>query len=181
MCLTRTLGATLVKGPKSFQIAQIRHFAAARNSLIPADQLQRAPFDYFTLQGKAFLMSPRVLSIGQCGPDQAAISGMLRDYFNAQVTTADRGSDALEQLRQSEFELILINRKLDVDYSDGMLILEDLQADEQFRTIPVMLISNFSEWQEKAVAAGALYGFGKAELQAPETIQRLEEVLGGAD
>ena len=59
-----------------------------------------------------------------------------------------------------------------------MLILEQITSDEELQKIPVMLVSNFADWQEKAVAAGAQYGFGKAALNAPETLSRLSEVLG---
>ena len=123
-------------------------------------------------------MSRHVLSIGQCVPDQSSISSMLQHHFDVTVSTADYGKDAFELLKSQRFDLVLINRKLDADYSDGMLILEQITSDEELQTTPVMLVSNFADWQEKAVAAGARYGFGKAALHAPETLSRLTEVLG---
>lgn len=118
-----------------------------------------------------------VLSIGQCRPDQAAISHYLTSHFGAKVLTADLPVDAYQLLSNQSFDLILVNRKLDADYSDGMEILEHLCTDKSKAAVPVMLVSNFAEWQEKAVAMGATYGFGKAELNRPETKQRLSDVL----
>ena len=118
-----------------------------------------------------------VLSIGQCRPDQAAISHYLTSHFGATVLAADLSTDAYQLLRSQSVDLILVNRKLDADYSDGMEILQALCADEIWKAIPVMLVSNFPEWQEKAVALGAVYGFGKAELNRPETKMRLSAVL----
>lgn len=118
-----------------------------------------------------------VLSIGQCRPDQAAISHYLTSHFGATVITADLPTDAYQMLKAHTIDLVLINRKLDADYSDGMEILQQILADKTTATLPVMLVSNFAEWQDKAVALGATYGFGKAELNRPETKQRLQAVL----
>ncbi|MCA9036879.1 MAG: response regulator [Planctomycetaceae bacterium] len=119
-----------------------------------------------------------VLSVGQCRPDQAAISHFLTSAFEVSVTTADYAEDAIDAVKTESPDLVLINRKLDADYSDGMEILKALKADPTTASVAVMLVSNFSEWQEKAVAAGALYGFGKAELAAPETRARVAAALG---
>ncbi len=123
------------------------------------------------------MTSKTVLSIGQCRPDQAAISHYLTSHFGAKVLHAELPGDAYQLLSHQSIDLILINRKLDADYSDGMEILQHLCTDKSTEEIPVMLVSNFAEWQEKAVAMGAIYGFGKAELNRPETKQRLTDVL----
>lgn len=119
-----------------------------------------------------------VLSIGQCRPDQAAISHYLTSHFGTTVLTADLPADAYQTLIDQEVDLVLINRKLDADYSDGMEVLQHICAGTATAKIPVMLVSNFAEWQEQAVAMGAVYGFGKAELNQPETKQRLSAILG---
>ncbi|MFM7831704.1 MAG: hypothetical protein ACKPJD_07930, partial [Planctomycetaceae bacterium] len=70
------------------------------------------------------------------------------------------------------------NRLLDADGSEGLQILHEIRRQEGWNGIPVMLVSNYAEWQQKAVAAGAVPGFGKAELNRPETRQRVAEALG---
>lgn len=122
-----------------------------------------------------------VLSIGQCRPDTAAIKHFLTSNFDVEVVTADLPRDSMAVLQERSVDLILINRKLDADYSDGMEILATVKADEALAGIPVMLVSNFAEWQEKAVAMGAVYGFGKAELSAPETVERVRAALQSAE
>lgn len=123
-------------------------------------------------------MTKTVLSVGQCRPDHAAITHFLTSNFSVKVLSADLPADCQEAVEQNSVDLVLINRKLDADYSDGFVILEALKADEATRDIPVMLVSNFPEWQEKARHAGALHGFGKAELNSPDVVDRLRAVLG---
>ncbi len=118
-----------------------------------------------------------VLSVGQCRPDTAAIFQYLTSEFGAKVLTADLPADTLQLLESQNIDLVLINRKLDADDSDGMEILKQIRANQAIAGIPVMLVSNFPEWQEKAVAMGATYGFGKAELNRPETRQRLSAII----
>jgi two-component system chemotaxis response regulator CheY len=126
------------------------------------------------------MSSKTVLSIGQCRPDHAAITHFLKSNFNATVLAADVAEAAWKLLSENAVHLILINRKLDADYSDGMEILKGLKANDSTADIPVMLVSNFPEWQEKAVHCGAIYGFGKAELNSPDVIDRVRTTLSGS-
>lgn len=122
-------------------------------------------------------MSKTVLSVGQCRPDTAAIGHFLKSNFGVAMVSTDLMDDTMEALRGQSIDLILINRKLDADYSDGMEILAAIKKDSNLADVPVMLVSNFEEWQEKAVAAGAIYGFGKAELSSAEAVDRVREAL----
>lgn len=122
-------------------------------------------------------MSKRVLSVGQCGADHYGMTQYLRQHFGAQVVAADREQDALEHLREGGFDLVLINRKLDIDGSDGLKVLRAIKADQQFAETPVMLVSNYPEAQQQAVAAGAEYGFGKSEYGSSEVLERLRRFL----
>jgi len=119
-----------------------------------------------------------VLSVGQCGPDHASISGFLNRHFDVQILTADLPGDTLESLRANPVDLVLINRKLDADYSEGMDILRTLKSDSELSKIPVMIVSNFEESQQAAVAAGAEYGIGKSELGTEAARERVAAILG---
>jgi two-component system chemotaxis response regulator CheY len=123
----------------------------------------------------------RVLDVGNCGPDHSAISSMLRKHFDVDILRTDQLADTLATLNSHPVDLILINRKLDIDYSDGMDILHAIKKSDAFRDIPVMLITNYAEYQQQAVAAGAILGFGKLELHAPDTLNRLRSVLQSTD
>jgi CheY-like chemotaxis protein len=125
-------------------------------------------------------MKKRVLSVGQCGPDNAAIRAFLNRNFECDFDTADAASDALAHLKRGNYDLVFVNRKLDIDYSDGTDVIRALKNDEATAAVPVMLITNYPEHQEAAIAAGALRGFGKLEFGKPETIERLAPILSEA-
>lgn len=122
-------------------------------------------------------MTKRVLDVGQCGPDHAAISSYLRRNFDCEIVQTHGADDTLNQLKGGTFDLVLINRKLDADYSDGIAIVQQIKADPAVAEVPVMLVTNYPEHQEAAVAAGAVRGFGKLEFDKPETRERLAAVL----
>lgn len=119
----------------------------------------------------------RVLDVGQCNPDHASIRSMLERQFDAEVVRAHQLDDALQQLRSGQFDLVLVNRKLDIDYSDGMEIIKRIKADPELNSVPVMLVTNYPEYDQAAVAAGAESGFGKAQLSDPKTHEKLARIL----
>lgn len=122
-------------------------------------------------------MPKRVLDIGNCVPDHRAIAMLIASHFDAQVVAADHWQDAQQQLREQTFDLILVNRKLDIDYSDGIEVIRQLKADTNLSAIPVMLITNFAEHQQQAIQEGAVEGFGKQSLRDPATREKLAAFL----
>jgi len=122
-------------------------------------------------------MAKRVLDVGNCVPDHAAIRGMLEKSFRADVVQADGLDDALAALRKEPFDLIVVNRKLDQDYSDGLEVIKAIKADAKLKSLPCMLITNHADQQQVAIAAGAEYGFGKKELYTDQTRARLATFL----
>jgi two-component system chemotaxis response regulator CheY len=123
-------------------------------------------------------MTKRVLDVGNCGPDHFAIRRLIEGRFAAEVLQADDWNQTLTQLQSGPIDLVLVNRKLDIDYSDGLEIVRRIKADTAWQHLPVMLISNYPDQQEIAVQAGAVPGFGKSSLGANETLQRLTQLLG---
>ncbi len=119
----------------------------------------------------------KVLDVGNCGPDHAAIRQLLTDSFGAVVLQTHGLQDTLDQLRSAKFDLVLINRKLDHDYSDGVEILKQIKAEKEIASTPVMIVTNYEDQQELAILAGAVRGFGKLELKSPATHQRLAAFL----
>jgi len=122
-------------------------------------------------------MPKRVLDVGQCGPDHAAISRYLTRHFDCEIVQADGLDDARAQLQSGRFDLALVNRKLDADYSDGIEVIRAIKSDPATADVPVMLVTNYPEHQDAAIAAGAIRGFGKLEFENPETRERLAAVL----
>ena len=74
-------------------------------------------------------------------------------------------------------DLVLINRLYDANGDEGMETLRALKADEATSNIPIMVVSNYSDAQDAAVAAGAIQGFGKSALNTPETLALLQGCL----
>ena len=122
-------------------------------------------------------MLKRVLSVGQCVPDQSAIARFLKQNFDVEVATADSGADAIESLRGTRCDLVLVNRKLDADYSDGLDVLRSIKEDPALAAVPVMLVSNYADAHKAAQGAGGEMGFGKAELGSPQVRERLAPFL----
>ena len=123
-------------------------------------------------------MSKRVLSVGNCGPDNRAITAMLESQFGAEVVPVDNGSQTLAQLRGQAFHLVLVNRVLDRDGGDGLDVIRQIKTAADLPDTPVMMITNFPDHQQLAQAAGALEGFGKSALHADQTRDKLQKLLG---
>ena len=121
-------------------------------------------------------MATRVLSVGQCGFDHGNISRLLRN-FDAEVVPVDTAAEALTLLQNETYNLVLVNRVFDLG-GDGMEFIREAKATRAGQETPVMLVSNYADWQEKAVAAGAVRGFGKAALTAAATFATLRPILG---
>ncbi len=123
----------------------------------------------------------RILSLGQCGADHAAIAWLVQSRLQAEVVPAATTDEALAELEREPVALVLVNRVLDWNGESGLDFIRRLKADPALRQIPVMLVSNYDDAQQEAVAAGALAGFGKAALRSAATAERLRAVLDAAD
>lgn len=122
-------------------------------------------------------MSKTVLSIGQCSADHASISRLLQTKFQAIIKTADSIEEAVKHSHNnSSIDLILVNRIFDLTGEEGLNFIRDHLAGPA-KLIPVILVSNYADAQDSAVALGAKRGFGKAALNSPETEKILREFL----
>lgn len=123
------------------------------------------------------MVQPRVIDVGNCAPDFSSIKRMLESQFQATVVQANGAADALKLAKSQSTNLVLINRKLDMDYSDGTDVLKQFKADPETRDIPVMLTTNYAEHQQAAIELGAVEGFGKLSIGEPATIAKLSPYL----
>jgi CheY-like chemotaxis protein len=123
-------------------------------------------------------MPKRVLDVGQCSPDHATIHRFLTKHFDVEIVQAHTANDTIAHLKSGDFDLVLVNRKLDQDYSDGIEIVRLIKSDPALAELAVMLVTNLPEHQDAAEAAGALRGFGKLEYDLPQTRDKLAVVLG---
>jgi two-component system chemotaxis response regulator CheY len=123
-------------------------------------------------------MSKKVLSIGNCRYDHGRLASLLGEHFHAEVVYARHADEALEKLHAQPFDLVLVNRILHRDGQPGLEIIRRLKAEPKLAATPVMLLSNFADYQQQALAAGAEPGFGKEQFDDPELIEELRPYLG---
>jgi DNA-binding response OmpR family regulator len=121
--------------------------------------------------------SRRVLDVGQCDPDHANITRMLKEHFDVSVDRAKSIEQVHYMMGFYEYDLVLINRILDADGAQGLELIEQLKTNAETQEVPVMLVSNFADAQDAAVDLGALPGFGKSQLSTDEALDRLNAAL----
>ena len=115
-----------------------------------------------------------VVLVGHCGPDMFMLKTAVgRALPGASIVFAN-DDDALSEYRTAD-SLLLVNRELDggFDSSSGIELIQQLI--QQDNPPVVMLISNYEDAQQEAIAAGATLGFGKTQLYNQSTTQLLRE------
>ncbi len=120
----------------------------------------------------------KVLLVGHCGPDAYMLRSKMRQLFPAATVELVNDDQTLNQQADGQ-TLLLVNRVLDGAFAvgDGVSLIRQQRAAHNGDGAAAMLVSNFPEAQAQAVAAGALPGFGKAELGTAVTEQRLREAM----
>jgi DNA-binding response OmpR family regulator len=101
----------------------------------------------------------------------------MRSYFSAEVEPAHSAKEALAALKAQPYDLILVNRLLDRDGAPGVDIIRQVKAEKALAGVPIMLVSNYPHAQMEAQTAGALPGFGKAQLGEAETVDKVRRAL----
>lgn len=119
----------------------------------------------------------RVLDVGNCDPDHAMIRMILERHFDVAVDRVMFVDDALQRMRESKYDLVLFNRLIFEDQTEGLALVRKAKADPTVQAAPMMMISNFEDAQAAAVATGAVLGFGKARVAKAETVELLGQYL----
>jgi len=123
-------------------------------------------------------MSKKIALIGHCGADgsylRIAVGRAQKDLKVVMVEDAQE----LERIIAEGVDLLMFNRVLDwgFDETEGASAIASLRA--KHPELKMMLVSNYSEAQAEAVAAGALPGFGKREIGSERVTKLIREALG---
>lgn len=120
-------------------------------------------------------MAKQVLSIGNCSYDFSTISAALEKNFSVEMHAVDDAAAAVQVTKTQKFDLIVVNRLFDLNQDSGIDLIKKLR-DAQVQS-PMMLISNYPEYQQEAVAAGAVAGFGKQNVGKPEMLEAVGNYL----
>ncbi len=114
-----------------------------------------------------------VLDVGSCTPDHVALNRLLTSNFDVDVEQAHTIDDALSRMRGKRYRLVLVNRIIDLDGSEGIALLRTAKLDSSLAATPIMMISNFPEARAASVEAGGEPGFGKQAIGDQETLRVL--------
>ncbi|MBC8107636.1 MAG: response regulator [Anaerolineae bacterium] len=122
-------------------------------------------------------MSKKVALVGHCGPDssylRSAVSSSVRGATIVMIDEAAR----LEKALTDGLDLVLMNRQLDWGFEteEGVELIRQLRT--KHPNVKTMLVSNYPDAQQEAVAAGALPGFGKREIGTSRVTELLKSAL----
>jgi len=138
----------------------------------------------FGIRKKQEGSGPLVLLVGHCGFDSGGLERAVRTAAPDARVEGVNSRKALEA-KLDEAALLLVNRQLDGsfgvpmgEHGDGVELIRELAANEGGP--PCVLISNFDDAQDAAVAAGALPGFGKKDVRAASAERSIRSGLGVA-
>jgi DNA-binding NarL/FixJ family response regulator len=94
------------------------------------------------------------------------------------IVSADDSRTFADQLEKNQADLILFNRELGFGFEPDTGVEAIRLLHRSNPNLKMILVSNYAEAQQAAVAAGALPGFGKRELGTPRVLEVLREALG---
>lgn len=112
--------------------------------------------------------------------DDLFILDMLKSKFDeacGRVSIAHDTDEAMKVLTMSPVDLLLLDILL--PKKDGFTFLKELKKSPEYKTIPVVILSNLGqkEERERGLALGAIDYIIKADSSPPEIINRSREVL----
>lgn len=126
-------------------------------------------------------MSKKVLLVGHCGADSAYLKLAVKKAVGNDVDLRSaEDSKSLDAALAGGVDLVLFNRELGYGFAtdEGVEVIRALRP--LHPEIKMMLVTNYPEYQQAAIAAGATPGFGKRELGTPRVTELLRDALGVA-
>jgi CheY-like chemotaxis protein len=116
-----------------------------------------------------------ILVVDDYSTSQRLLGFILRQNDHT-VVTAIHGLDALEQLAARSIDLVITD--LSMPEMDGMTLLQELRANPQFQTLPVIILtgSAYAQDNTRATAAGAT-SFLTKPVESEELIAMVTRLL----
>ncbi len=116
--------------------------------------------------------------------DEEALVDILEKkllYEDYEVSIARDGEEGIKKVKEIKPDLILLD--IVMPKMNGFEVLENLNKDKRFSSIPVIVISNsgYSADLDKALELGAVDYLIKAEFDLDKVIRKIEEVLFESD
>lgn len=101
------------------------------------------------------------------------VRNLLKELGFNNVEEAEDGQDALNKLRANKFDFVISDWNM--PNVDGLELLKTLRADEQFKNMPVLMVT--AEAKKENIIAAAQAG-ASGYVVKPFTAAILEEKLG---
>jgi len=97
-----------------------------------------------------------------------------------EAVLAQNGEEGLEALKKNKVDLILLDILMPI--MDGMEMLEEVKKVEEWRNIPVILLTNVGEKEsvQKVREMGVNSYLIKSHFTPAEVIEKIEEAFKGA-
>ena len=124
-------------------------------------------------------MGERIVLVGHCGVDAPRLEAEVsRCRPRAEVMTVN-SEQQLQEICDEGADLLLINRQLPFGFEseEGVELMRELQ--QIHPEVKMMLVSDRPDAQEQAKQAGAIDGFGKADLGTRKIASCLRDALKG--
>ena len=112
--------------------------------------------------------------------DEEILLTGLKEELESGVYTVQGASDGVEGIEQAKSfkpELILLD--LLMPKMDGMEMLQKLKADAETRDIPVVILTNLSDYEKisEALSLGAMDYLVKANYKLEDLLEKVRTVL----
>ena len=110
--------------------------------------------------------------------DEEALSKILKEELNSHghdAKVARDGEEAMRLIRSFKPDIVLLD--LVIPKKGGMQILEEMTADTELKSTPVIVLSNLAEDEsiKKALSLGAADYFVKSQHSIYEVIEKVEK------
>ena len=124
-------------------------------------------------------MSQRIVLVGHCGVDAPRLEAEVSKCLPRADVISVNSEEQLQEVCDDGADLLLINRQLPFGFEaeEGVELIQEIQ--QMHPDVKVILVSDRSDAQEEAKRAGAIEGFGKADLGSGKIAACLRDALRG--
>lgn len=117
-----------------------------------------------------------VLVVDDSAVTRRLLSHVLADQGHT-VITATNGRHALERLSETAFDIVVAD--LSMPEMDGIALLKHMQADEHYRSLPVIMLTASGIDQDRAIArVEGASGFLTKPFSSWELVETVNQALG---
>src|SRR5436305_1296744 len=124
-------------------------------------------------------MSQRIVLVGHCGFDAPRLEREIGRHCPKFEVLTINSDEELQDVVEGNPDLLLVNRQLPYGFEseEGVELIEQLHREHP--QLKMMLVSDRPDAQEEAKQAGAVDGFGKADLGSERMTEALRQALAG--